>query len=473
MMFMPFRFHDKSVNLCMQHKRQIFGWVLYGLITILISLVLEKNAFQLPFGIHETADDASYLRPPENWIDHGVWKDNSDGPSAFVQRPPLVGSIYALGYLISPAWSQLIFLILALALHLYAIFCLHQLLYAASRVWRLTGLLLFTTLPCFSGFISYTISEAMIVSFVIIGISLFYQNRSGFILGSFLLLIYLFRPVLLLLFLPWFIIRLRERLHVVGRPWKILFFVLLISVIGWEGRKVYHTGNLFDLHPIYHEANVSTYRPPHEKLSDLFRIWETKPELFHELCGKALDGSLSLADVSHYCLEREVPLEADSLHHTLMSWAKVTTEAVHLRATVLTAAENELIANLKRLRKELVSLFPWRYYVYTPLHGMREQIPKSHLNLGIFQETYRGNWLVEFLRIMALLLVIFSFVFLPASVIHKHPLRPMALGILLYMVYLFWIQRMNEDRYLLPAFVAAYCVFLFWLNSMFKIRKRT
>jgi hypothetical protein len=71
-----------------------------------------------------------------------------------------------------------------------------------------------------------------------------------------------------------------------------------------------------------------------------------------------------------------------------------------------------------------------------------------------------------------LLLVVLSFVFLPASIIHKHPLRYLAIGTVIYLVYLFWIQRMNEDRYLLPAFVAAYCVFLFWINSIFKIRRK-
>ncbi|MFY7991169.1 MAG: hypothetical protein ACOVO3_10555 [Fluviicola sp.] len=457
----------------MQQKRQTIGWILFGLAMILISIALEQRAFQLPFGIHETADDASYLRPAENWINHGVWKDNSEGPSAYVQRPPLVGGIYAIGFWLSPGGSKVIFMVFAVLLHLIAVRCLNQLLLATSQIWRVTGLLLFTVLPCFFGFLSYSISEAHVVSLIVIGITLFYQNRSGFILGSFLLLIYLFRPVLLLLFLPWFVIRLRERIHLVGRNWKIAFFILLLAVLGWEGRKAYYTGHLLDLHPIYHEANWSTYRPPHEKLSDLFRIWETKPELFHELCGKALAGTLDLKAVEEYCQERHVPLDAATLHGTLIKWAHVAQSAIDENAMTLTRSEQEFNKRIKLLRKELVSEYPWRYYVYTPLQGMKEQLPKSHLNLGIFQETYRGTWLVEFIRIISLLLVVLSFVLLPASIIHKHPLRYLAIGTLIYLVYLFWIQRMNEDRYLLPAFIAAYCVLLFWINSIFKVRKKT
>jgi hypothetical protein len=439
---------------------------------ILTSITLEKHAFQLPSGVHETADDASYLRPAENWIDNGVWKDNSDGPSAYVQRPPLVGGIYAMGFWLFPGWSKVIFMAIALLFHLLAIYCLSQLLQATSRIWRVSGLFLFTALPCFYGFLSYTISEAFVVSFIVIGVTLFYQNRSGFILGSFLLLIYLFRPVLLLLFLPWFVVRLRERLHIVGTSWKVVFFSLLVVILGWEGRKAYHTGTLLDLHPIYHEANWSAYRPPHEKLSDLFRMWETKPELFHELCGKALDGTLKVSGVEAYCRERNAPIDATVLHQALIHWAKVTQHAIEQKAIKLTPEERKFIKNTKLLRKELVSEFPWRYYVYTPLQGVKEQLPKSHLNLGIFQETYRGTWFVEFIRMTCLLLVVLSFVFLPASIIHKHPLRYLAIGTVIYLVYLFWIQRMNEDRYLLPAFVAAYCVFLFWINSIFKIRRK-
>jgi hypothetical protein len=259
----------------------------------------------------------------------------------------------------------------------------------------------------------------------------------------------------------------------VGRNWKIAFFILLLAVLGWEGRKAYYTGHLLDLHPIYHEANWSTYRPPHEKLSDLFRIWETKPELFHELCGKALAGTLDLKAVEEYCQERHVPLDAATLHGTLIKWAHVAQSAIDENAMTLTRSEQEFNKRIKLLRKELVSEYPWRYYVYTPLQGMKEQLPKSHLNLGIFQETYRGTWLVEFIRIISLLLVVLSFVLLPASIIHKHPLRYLAIGTLIYLVYLFWIQRMNEDRYLLPAFIAAYCVLLFWINSIFKVRKKT
>ena len=52
----------------------------------------------LPFGLHETADDASYLAPAKNFVETGTWKDNTTGASSFVQRPPFVGTLYACGY---------------------------------------------------------------------------------------------------------------------------------------------------------------------------------------------------------------------------------------------------------------------------------------------------------------------------------------------------------------------------------------
>lgn len=466
------RFQRKSVYLYMQQKWSALSWTVLGLLVILGCFFLEKHHFQLPGGIHETADDASYLRPAENLVDHGIWKDNSEGPSAYVQRPPIVGLLYAPGYWIAPHQASIIFFVIAVIVHAFSIRCLYFLLSATDNRWRSAGMLLYTVLPCFSGFLSYSISEALVVSVTVIGITLFYLNRSGFILGSFLLFIYLFRPVLLLLFLPWFLIRLRERLHVVGRTWKLVFLSLLLITLGWEARKAYYTGHLLDPHPIYHEANQTVYRPPHEKLSNLFRVWESKPELFHELCGKALENQLHETNVVDYCRERTAPIDARLLTHLLKQWAAINQKALEERALTLTSGEINLIRDLKRIRKELVANYPWRYYVYTPLQGMKEQLPKSHLNLGIFQETYRGNLLVELLRTLCLGLVLLCFVLVPASIFYKHPLRPMAIGIVLYFLYLFWVQRMNEDRYLLPAFVTAFCCLFFWGNALVKSRRK-
>lgn len=47
----------------------------------------------------QTADDASYLAPPVNFIETGVWADNSVGLSRYFQRPPGYGMIYGAFYL--------------------------------------------------------------------------------------------------------------------------------------------------------------------------------------------------------------------------------------------------------------------------------------------------------------------------------------------------------------------------------------
>ena len=43
-----------------------------------------------------TNDDASYLRPAENFIKTGIWKDNSLGLQAHFTRPPGYGILYYL-----------------------------------------------------------------------------------------------------------------------------------------------------------------------------------------------------------------------------------------------------------------------------------------------------------------------------------------------------------------------------------------
>ena len=60
------------------------------------------------------------------------------------------------------------------------------------------------------------------------------------------------------------------------------FFVCLASIVFWESVKIQRTGELWNPHPIYHVENQTMFRPPHERLTELFKVFEFKSEDFHQ-----------------------------------------------------------------------------------------------------------------------------------------------------------------------------------------------
>jgi hypothetical protein len=68
-----------------------------------LSYVKKNHAHREAYGRILTADDASYLEPPINWVTKGTWKDGSRGNSSFVQRPPGYGILFLVGNFCFPS----------------------------------------------------------------------------------------------------------------------------------------------------------------------------------------------------------------------------------------------------------------------------------------------------------------------------------------------------------------------------------
>jgi hypothetical protein len=238
-----------------------------------------------------------------------------------------------------------------------------------------------------------------------------------------------------------------------------------------------------ELHPIYHASNQSVFRPVHASLTAVFRVWETRPEVFHAIVGSCWsdDSTLrSLPSISAYVAERHIPLSPAELHQVLSDYHTVN---LAVRAKI---EQQKLLGELPQerfLRKQLDWLAiqlesgnPLQYHVLTPARSAAEQLKKSQLNLELFQVHYRGNTFIEALRYycvtLILLLVIGSllngFSAVPA-------LRWITAGVLLYCFYLFYVQRLNEDRYLIPLlpmlFVGGAAFWWKWLTTRFRSGK--
>jgi len=441
--------------------------------------LFELQTMNLDGYLHSTADDPSYVRPATNFLEHGIWKDNSEGPSSYVQRPPVTGFFHLLGTAISGSDNRIGFFIIALLLHGIGIIALFKTLQQfVSEKWGLISTAAFILLPCFYGFLSYSLSEALLVSSLLItGYFHLVPQRSQLTkMGSALFLLYLFRPVLLLCFLPLFIYKLNEyrkknekKGSTLGS--KLVLFSLIGFTLFWEVRKFNYTST-FSPHPIYHLENKSIFRPAHASLTELFKIWEYQPEHFHALAGTPLkDDSLSRAFVFDYYNQKKPPISKDQFFKILLTYSQV-----NLQPVVSKTEQLKFQLKLDEYTKVLYSENKQRYWIETPYLSASENLKKTHLNLGIFQEKYRGNIIIELIRygtLGLLLLGYLSMIFILFTGI-KTEIKRLASGAWVYFIFLIEYQRMNEDRYFLPMIVLGYLclsILTFHFSEYFSRRK--
>jgi hypothetical protein len=425
--------------------------------------------------LHETADDPSYLRPAENFADHGTWKDNTAGPSSCVQRPPLYGAIHLVFYELSGSESLKAEMALHFFLHGLALFFLPALFAAAgAQRLRFAGTIVYAALPCFWGFLSYAITESISPSLILLSLAAVSSGkRRSFALSMLLLAaLWLLRPVIALIVLFAFFAKVRKSFTVsLSGVSAVVVAVFLIGA--WEYRKAGYTGVWPDLHPIYHSGNETMFRPVHEDLSALFRIWETKPEDFHALTGHYWSQKRMPGDEvgRAYFASHDVPLPADIFDSVLCAYSAAENEVrttFGKGGTNGSAAEKRLSARLRALAAEKRRNNRLQHYAGTPLRSAKEMLGKSQLNLDIFQLVFRGSLAVKLLKGTCVLLIVSGF-FCCFVVLRTGNsfLRPAALGAIVYLLYLFCFQRMNEDRYMLPVLPVLLTSLLFTAQTVY------
>lgn len=442
---------------------KLWHFILFGLLIAVGTHAIEQLNYPLPFGIHETADDASYYRPAYNFLEGKGWRDNSIGASSYVGRPPLMGFLYLINKLLFGSSALFFFYFLAIALHGCAIYHLKKIAdnYFSSFSAQFI-VALYCLLPCFWGFLSYGITEAFSSSLVIIACSyclLSNGKKQLLILLNFGAILVLFRPVLVLILFPLLLFNLiKIKYQTKQKTSRIsLFssFVLVLIFSLWQMRIYTKTGQL-SLHPIYHQTNHSEFRPPHAELTNLFRVWEHLPENFHFWVGKCRNKeSINLEEVSAYCRENGAPISPQKLliYFQRLQNCYVEIEQLHKRKALIFYTKNEiqLVADLRKETAQLKSDNSLRYYLLTPIHSVKHLFSKSQLNLTVFQEKWRGSFPMECLRYFCLLILLASNLSLVISLFNsKSEIRLLAIGVLLFLFYLFYVQRLNEDRYLVP-----------------------
>ncbi|MBI2259370.1 MAG: hypothetical protein HYU67_10810 [Flavobacteriia bacterium] len=452
----------------MSHKKSL----LIAFVSTLFAVFYQEynqyslnNQFPSQNGLITCADESSYLRPPQNWLEIGEWKDNSKSITSFFLRPPGYGLFFLTCKTIynDNPWIILkIFQISAFFLSVFIFSRITTLLF--SKKWAIYSSLIYGLLPCFSGFMYFTITES-ITPFVLLAVfffnlkCIFNYKKSYLILfclaAAYLLLLRPQLGIFIALFHFSFIFHLRRNIFF----WSILLY---LPFLFWSIRATVINKSYPGLHPIYSYTNNGMFRPSHRVLTDLYRVWEYVPENFHAVAGALTYDTTenaintALLNVPQKFHIKIIPLlkEYQSLHKYRF---------IHFKNYKMLngphKGELEFEKHIKLLQSELIKKYPIDYYLKTPLLSLWKQIKSSHLNLKIFQYDFRGEFWMEILRWACLFVVMFSVIFSMLYVItikYKNMLFFTSLAIFIFMFYLSYIQRMNEERYITPILPIAF-----------------
>ncbi len=427
-----------------------------------LNLVYLNGDYPESHGLINSADEASYLAPPEYLLEIGEWKDSSTGIASHFMRPPGMGLYYLFVKLLFWDYVWLGMKIFQVAFFFFGILLFAKILDLLEVDERRNVIFtsIYAFLPCYSGFTYFTITESISPFFMLLTTFYWLKNFRqekhfplGFVLsGGFLILI---RPQLLvfvLLFIAFYAFKKRRKLALFG---LLAFLPFLL----WNLRAIGIAGKWMGVHPIYSETNNSLYRPQHEEMTNLFRIWEHQGDRFHIAVGMlATDSSTrQLEEVLHSIpgKYRESVKPLFKRYQQLEFYRRSHyTEDAKIRSWL--PGEKTFLKDIRALRNQLVSENKADYYLLTPFHSLQKLIVSSHLNLRIHQGDFRGLWWNEALRWGCFLLLFLTYLasfFYPLRLFKKREINEvliLSIGIIVSFFYLAYVQRMNEERYITP-----------------------
>lgn len=457
--------------------KKIFLLAIIG--TILCVLINEVNTHYLntkipnQFGLIHTADEASYIAPARNFVDKGVWRDNSNGLTAYYQRPPGYGLIYAVNYFLVNQYAFLavkIVQVICFFISILFFWKILKLLNLNDR-WSFFATMIYALFPCYSGFVYFSITEGVTPFLVLwsmfetIKVDRNNKPSIGLIVSNaFLLLVRPQLAIFSLMALVYYIAR---------KKFKISIYVLsaFIPIICWYARTAYISNEVPSLHPIYSSTNNHLFRPTHAAMTDIYRIWEHRSDVFHTHIGKIAYGDSIQIDL----VNAELPKEYQSSMRPVFERYQALNnyQFEHFKDQALIESfegEEQFIKDVNHLRADLIDQNPVDYYLKTPLKSAKDFFNKSYLNLYIFQAEFRGNFVVESFRVLCWLVILFSVIFtflLPFFISRKSIQFFIVTSIFLFMFYLVFVQRLNEERYIVPILPLFLILGVFSLHLLF------
>lgn len=429
-----------------------------------------------------TSDDLVYIKPVKNFIASGIWTDGSIGRQQYFSRPPGY-SLFILPFYFLLGLKKGLFILKLFQLFLFSIstvclFRLGETLFNQRRLAYLVALL-YGVFPIASGFVFYTLTEA--ISPAILIFHLYYlqkawqkcDNSSYIKAACFLAFLFLLRPVLGMFILPFSVLlftpkgsgfSLRMRLQK-----TFLYLILVVSPFAiWEIRVIRICQEFPGLYPVYDKEVTTIYRPTHRAIWEFGKCWGISGKDFHEHIGPiweqvmypdSIHGNPIRAFIS--LIPKDIVQEVGDLNIQKAFLAYQTN--VKLQKMYL-QVNKKLPFSFRRKEQKVISVFShftqsyktkhwFKYHVLVPLLYLKEMSFHSNLNLYVYQHTWRGNIGMEGIRILSLLLHVGVFILLFVSFFIRNLslfTRLLAISSLIYILFLAYYFRELEERYTLP-----------------------
>ncbi len=421
-----------------------------------VNSYLLNQPLQHQFGMVQTADETSYIVPPRNFVNQGEWKDNSNGLTSYYQRSPGYGILYLVNYFILGKYALFGLKILQIGLFFASILIFWRILkeFHLSEKLIFISTAAFALLPLYSGFVYYSMTEGVAPFFTLWSILELKRsdnsNKVRWQLIVSIALLVLIRPQLGLIPLAGFIYGL------VTKQYRFSGTILLaiLPLFAWYGRIAFISQEIPSFHPIYSKTNNHFYRPSHAAMTELFRVWEWRSDVFHSQTGRLGFGDSTaikavVSEIPANYRKAVLPLfvQFQSLNQLRLHDYENAVLVDYL------PGELQFIDELHSVRKKLIQNNKFDYYLKVPVMSAKDFLNKSYMNLYIFQGELRGNWLIEILRVVCWLVVVESFglSFLSLFILKWKSLDAFILvGIGVFMFYLVFVQRLNEERYIVP-----------------------
>lgn len=448
-----------------------------------------------------TNDDLSYLRPAEEFYQKGVWKDKMPGNISYFLRPPGYGIVYYCCLLLSKNYALIILKIFQILLFTLSVYCLFKISIFLIKNDKLALIVAFIygITPFAMGFLSYTLTEGITPALVIIylyflikGVTV-YQHKAKnlhFTLASLVFsFLFIARPVLGIfgLLLPVFIIYSYNR-------WfkKIIIFGLIASSLMaiWQIRNYRITNEFIGLHPIYYQDHNSIYRPPFKAFWNFALGWNENIPKVHgymiPFWKNSLEGNASVSQINN--IINQLPEEvvnyfgSDRLTKVFSDYQKAILvqkpyyeNGLAMPNSIITE-EQKVVEEFNLLTKEYKQHFWLSYYVASPLKVFKNMAFHSNLSMYMFQQTYRGNYIMEFFRIIffalhALCFIALIVILLPIKTNKEDYQIQFAIffSVFIYIAYLAFFQRGIEERYTLPILPILLVGLMITLNRFSKL----
>ena len=428
----------------------------------------------------KTADDASYLRPAENYYHKGIWRDNNAGLQSYFIRTPGYGLFrYVLMRVMGLERSYHYFKYVQLLLFSVSVWLLYyvSLYVGLPPLYAMLIAIIYGFSPFAVGFLYYSITEGISPALVIIYLYFLLKAYRAhkpiyFVLGAIMMAyIGLTRPVLLLLaaalpFAIW------QGAGVLSRLQKSVLIglcsiIMLSPTAMWLYRSNHIAGKYVGLYPIYFPQSNSQFRPSHGAIWEFQKSFGKEGAAFHAemvpLWRATLRGDTSTTYIDSILLACpafvQQTIGKERLRNSYLLYRRSIVEqqlqypiGVAMPDT-LPATEQRVIADFDRYTA-LIRSQHWLWcHIVVPIKLFKSLSLHSNLSLHIFQHTLRGRWWMELMRYGFLLLHVLCCVsFIGVLFISKDKLILLLFGMIVggYVFYLCYFFRGLEERYTLP-----------------------